>query len=605
MTHLLERKQQAPAPSRRAAESAIFVMVAAICIALGAWGSSTADLSAVGGVGLVAVLPGTYWAAIIGLNVAFAVAIRRHAHGWALAALTVALIIVIVGAAAMAVDIPRGEVTFRHAGIVDALSSGMRPDGSIDAYFDWPGYFSWLSTVAKAAGLNGVIGLGLWAPVLTVVVWAALVRNIFVALGATRNWAWVGVWLFVLGNWIDQDYLSPQGFGFGVYLAVILLAVGPLAAWTSVPLLPYLRESGVVGLIDWWRERQPLEPDSRRRTGALVLSVVLIAGLIPSHQLTPFAVVLALLAIAALGRSWAPWLALLVIAMASIWFLTGAENFLDGHPLIQNSAGLQNAASANLVDRLEGSQGHEVVARVRILFTGAMWMLAVVGASMSGRRKLKITVPVALAFAPFLLVPMQTYGGEMLLRAALFSLPFVALLMAAIFVPPPPQQRMGLITVALLAVVGTVLSVASVTARYGNSAFDMFTQSEMDGVSAAYRLAPDRALLVSAAHPTPWQDTEYIEHPATTLQDLCKPVTTADECFQLLRGRAWEAGEPGLVLIVTRSSEKAIQLQGLLPQGMLDGVLERVMADPAGTRAFVNHDSAVYLLNPVAEENAS
>lgn len=604
MTEVLRHTQQVPTPDRRARHSAIFVVLAAVWVGLGVWGSSTADLTAIGGVGLVAVLPAIFWLSVIGLNVTFAIAIRRQAHGWALAALVVALIIVIVGAAATAVDIPRGEVTFRHAGIVDALSSGMRPDGSIDAYFDWPGYFTWLSTVAKAAGLDGVIGLGLWAPVLTVVVWAALVRNIFVTLGATRNWAWVGVWLFVLGNWIDQDYLSPQGFGFGVYLAVILLAVGPLAAWTSVPLLPYLRESGVIGVIDWWRERQPLEPDSRRRTGALVLSIVLVAGLVPSHQLTPIAVVLALAAIAVLGRSWAPWLAPLVLAMVFIWFLTGAENFLDGHPLVQDTAGLQNAASANLVDRLKGSQGHEVVARVRILLTGAMWILAVVGASLSGRRQLRIAVPAALAFAPFLLVPMQTYGGEMLLRAALFSLPFVALLMAAIFVPPLPQQRIGLATVAMLSVVGTVLAVASLAARYGNAAFDMFTQSEIDGVNAAYRLAPPGALFVSAAHPTPWQDTEYVEHNTTTLQDICEPVSTADECFQMLRGRAWDAGAPGLVLIVNRSSENAIQLQGLLPPAMLAGTIDRVMADPAGTRVYTNADSTVYLLNPVGEENA-
>ena len=601
MTELIVELPASASRLRRTRDGSVFVTLAVAFGLLGAWGSRAADLSEIHGWGLAAVLPAAYWVSLVALNITFAIALGRRAPGWSLAVLTIALIVVVVGAAALATDVPRGEVSFRHAGIVDALAAGGRPDGTFDAYFNWPGYFSWLALLIRSAGLDGVLGLALWAPVVTVIVWAGLVRNVLVALNVPRTWAWAAVWLFVVGNWIDQDYLSPQAFGYGVYLALILLAVGPLSSGPSLPVIECLRESGVAGLVHWWHARQPMEADSRRRVGALTISLVLVAGLIPAHQLTPFVVVVALGGLAIVGRSWAPWLPVIVVILLAVWFLTGAESFLDGHPLVQGTVGLENAASANLVDRLTGTPEREFVVRIRILVTATMWCLAAVGALIASRRRWPLTVPLLLAGVPFLLVPMQTYGGEMLLRAALFALPFVALLMAALFAPSNDNQRMRASRVIGFALVATVLCFGSVIARYGNAAFDMFTRDEVNGVQAAYALAPDGALMVSAAHPTPWRSKEYLEHKATTLQDICKTALDASECYAILRGRAWETGPAGVVLVVTRANKNSIELQGLLPPTMVGGVVERVLQDPAGAEIYTNADVSVYLLSPAGE----
>ena len=73
-----------------------------------------------------------------------------------------------------------------------------------------------------------------------------------------------------------------------------------------------------------------------------------------------------------------------------------------------------------------GSPGHLAIQGLRIALTVGLWLLAAIGVAQSwraGRRDLR---PYVLALVPFLMLPILNYGGEMLLRVTLFSLPFVA-----------------------------------------------------------------------------------------------------------------------------------------------------------------------------------
>ena len=49
---------------------------------------------------------------------------------------------------------------------------------------------------------------------------------------------WTGIWLFALGNWIGQDYFSPQAFAFFLYLVVVLVVVRWLGRRPAMPRLP-------------------------------------------------------------------------------------------------------------------------------------------------------------------------------------------------------------------------------------------------------------------------------------------------------------------------------------------------------------------------------
>ena len=68
--------------------------------------------------------------------------------------------------------------------------------------------------------------------------------------------------------------------------------------------------------------------------------------------------------------------------------------------------------------------------------------------------------------------------------------------------------------------------VGVVTARYGNAGFDTFTDDEVAGAKALYRLATPGAALVTPAHPTPWKYRDYLDHDYLVLTEQCGPPPT-------------------------------------------------------------------------------
>ena len=213
-----------------------------VSLALAVWAASTVAVPVSSDLGLVAVLPYPFWVGVLLLNVAFVVALRGDAAGPArrpvMVWLVVVLVLVLFGTAAFVTDVPRGEVAFRHLGIATPSRAPQGIDPDIDAYFNWPGFFALLATVLGATGLDPV-AVALWAPVLNVGLWLAALSVLTGYLTRDPRRRWLVLWVFCLGSWQDQDYLSPQAFGFFLYLVVIALVLGPLAARAPrVPRLP-------------------------------------------------------------------------------------------------------------------------------------------------------------------------------------------------------------------------------------------------------------------------------------------------------------------------------------------------------------------------------
>ena len=90
----------------------------------------------------------------------------------------------------------------------------------------------------------------------------------------------------------------------------------------------------------------------------------------------------------------------------------------------------------------------------------------------------------ALFLAPFPLLALQPYGGEILIRVALFALPFAAYLAAAGLVGPSraPSVFRSLSTTAVI----VVLLAAFVFARYGNDRMDAFSSGDVAGGAMRY-----------------------------------------------------------------------------------------------------------------------
>lgn len=565
-----------------------------VSLALAAGAASTVTVPVNNDLGLVAVLPYPFWVGVLLLNIAFVVALRGDAAGPArrpvMIWLVVVLVLVLFGTAAFVTDIPRGEVAFRHLGIADALvgSHGIDPD--IDAYFNWPGFFALLATVLRATGLDPV-SVALWAPVFNVGLWLTALGVLTGYLTRDPRRRWLVLWVFCLGNWQDQDYLSPQAFGFFLYLVVVALVLGPLAARP-----PEFRGFRPADLAAWWRGRSPAEPLPGHRVSALAVTLLLVTVICASHQLTPFMVLIAITALTVSGRVWPSRLPVITAVVLLLWLAYPASAYLAGHPPLAD-AGLQTAITANVVDRVSGTPGHMIAVQVRVALTLVLWALAGAGAVRDWRRgRLDIRV-VLLAVTPLLLFPTQAYGGEMLIRVSLFALPFIAVQACSILLPTDRSTRPSFLAAGSLLLTCLLLAVLTVTGRFGNAKYDVFTDGEIAAVAAAQRLAPPGSAIISAAHPTPWRSQAYLEHRYRTIDDLCRSDLSAAKCGPIVYDYA-RHNPAGAVILLTRSSEASLVLQGQSSERGFDELEGWLGAQDSVELAFSNDDARAYRVLP-------
>jgi len=565
-----------------------------VSLALAVWSASTVAVPVNSDLGLVAVLPYPFWVGVLILNVAFVVALRGDAAGPAsrpvMVWLLVVLVLVLFGTAAFVTDVPRGEVAFRHLGIADALSGMQGIDPDIDAYFNWPGFFALLATVLKATGLDPVT-LALWAPVLNVGLWLTAVAVLTGYVTRDPRRRWLVLWLFCLGNWQDQDYLSPQAFAFFLYLVVVALLLGPLAA-RSAKFHGFRRTD----LAEWWQGRSATETRPGHRVSALLVTLLLVAVICASHQLTPFLVLIAIAALSLSGRLWTSRLPLITALVLVLWLVYPASAYLIGHPPLA-AAGLQDVVAANVVDRVSGTPGHSLVVKVRMVLTLVLWALAALGALRDWRgKRLDIRV-VLLALTPLLLFPMQSYGGEMLIRVSLFALPFVALQASSVLLPKDGSKRLSFLAALGLVPIFLLLSVLIETSRFGNAEFDVFTDSETAAVAEVERIAPHGSAIISAAHPTPWRSDAYLEHRYRTIDDLCRQDLSAAACGPLFYNYG-RHNPAGAFVLLMRSSEASLVLQGDSTERNFNELEDWLKAQDGVELVFSNADARVYRMTP-------
>lgn len=591
MTSTVTREAPAHVEHDVSPRQVIYTVVGLFAAGIAAVSASKVSLPVDSDLGLVAKLPVAYWVGLLVLNVMFLAMLfgkQRRLNPWLMTLLVAALVVTLFGTAAMVVDYPRGEVAWRHIGIADALARTGHIDPNVDAYFNWPGFFGLLASFFGATGI-APLDVAVWAPVFNVALWLVALAMLVRSLTPDVRRLWLTLWLFCLGNWQDQDYLSPQAFAFFLYLLVLVILLRTLKAD-----VPPLQGRSPSDLLAWWRGRTPSEPDPRLRVGALLVCLLLVIVICASHQLTPVMLVVAIIALTLSGRIWTPGLPLLAMMALGIWLVFPASAYLIGHPVL-GDIGLESAKAANVTDRLSGTPGHVVVVQLRMGLAVLMWVLAAIGVLIERRRgQLDIRL-VLLGVTPFILLPLQSYGGEMLIRVSLFTLPVAAYLGAAALLPRG-RSASGRRMVTLGALCA-VLSVLTVTGRYGNTEFDMFTQNEINASQQVYQLAPKGAAIISGANPTPLRSQGYLDFRYRTVSDLCELNREANACGEVVYGYARRNPE-GALLLLSRAAKSSMVMQGTLTPGAFEE-LEDWFAHNDGVRlVYKNPDARIYRIDP-------
>ena len=572
----------------------------AVCLGLWALGVSQIDVNRMNDFGLISVVPAQVFIALVMLSGGAMLLLRADRPDvLAMSMYVVTLVVMLYGIPALVEQVARFSVNWEEAGFIEYIRRTGMVAPQLEARFDWPGFFVLAAFIADVAGISQPVAYANLAPVYFNLLYLLPLAMIFRSFTQDMRLVWAGLWLFALGNWVGQDYFSPQALAFFLDLVV----VGAILTWFRVARPRSER------VASWFHGRgragraigrayelvtpddEPPRPIRGVQQEALVAALVVIFAFIAySHQLTPFFLTASLLGLVVLNRLSLRGLPIIFGVMTVAWVSYMTVPFLAGHvaSLLSEVGRFGDTLGSNLVNRVHGSSDHQTVVTIAFMFTVTVWVMAALGALVrlrDGRRDLSLIVIVA---APVPFVGLQSYGGELVQRLYLFSLPTAAFFAAGLLYgrPAAPSQPRR-----LLAGVGVVIIIVTFfVARWGNERADLMTAAEVQAVDRVYALAPSGSLLLVANSNLPWLFEDFEKYSFMS----APPGNLVDQVGQLATLMA-DPKYPAHYLILTRSQGNYAEVFEDLAPGTWSRFVAEVRSSPLFVEVYRNADADIFI----------
>lgn len=552
------------------------------------------DLDGIAGLGLLNVLPATWYLALALLTVGFAIAVtgetahRRLALGY-----VVVLIFVLHGTTALLYEEPRYAWTYKHLGVIDLIAQAGQQPRDLDIYANWPSFFALNAWFARASGLRP-LDYAAWAQVFFELCNVAALLFVFRGLTSNARISLTAVWLFLVGNWIGQDYLSPQAFAFVVSLVLIGL---------------YLRSAPPAhqGTTGWghWLDRTQLRlagrliPDGVAHRGprpaspppeiparlALALGTVCFVAIVITHQLTPIVLIISAFALAIIVRRIPLWVPIGMAVIEGLWLLPARPYLSRSYDLFNfNPFDRPKPVGADPDLALSGVSWVGHGAQLTVLL---VTLLAIAGLVRRLRRGYWDIELVVLIVAPILLLPLQSYGGEGPLRMFLFALPWLAFLGAHAV-----QPRAGSVAwhrpLRLIAA-SAVVSACFLFAYFGLEKINRIGSDDVAAAEWVERNAPPGTLVTYLSPNFPFRTTGgYARLKLLTSPSSPNLLNDGD-----VEGRLWGPAEvqtlsdlqsgydaPAHYVVVSPSQEDYMTLYGMVKPGSVPRLTAALRASP-------------------------
>jgi hypothetical protein len=400
------------------------------------WETRTIRLDAIDSSGLISVVGWQFLLALafIAISASYELT-RQQVRHTSMTFITIILIVVLFGL----VNVADGEASLTTGWLHVGFSEYINEHGSIikhfDARFSWPGFFAGAAVVARMAGWRNPAPLMLLAPIVFNV--AAILPIYVVARRICRNTAlaWLGVLFYFCGDWYEQDYFAPQAVAFLMFITVI--AVLLVIEHKPAHGVEQSGESELARRTFFWRTARPLTPAARfSQTSAVALEsalLLVILAVVLTHQLTPVALVVLLLALTVSGGTRFRGLWLLCLSTFLVWFAYGARDYWSGHlDVITGSFGHVGSTLYSSVGQ-RATAGNATYLRMQDLRIAVSVIFCVGGllGLWSIRRRRESWMWAIVAFSSFSLILLQSYGGEVVIRSMVFAMPFLAPLSAS------------------------------------------------------------------------------------------------------------------------------------------------------------------------------
>lgn len=560
--------------------------------------------------GLVAILPWQYWAALIILSAGFTASLSAVFPRGEVRAVSLFLLIVMLHATPpIAYETLRYSWAWKHIGLVDFIQRHGEVDRTLPfltAYHNWPAFF-WLT--AKWADYTG------WGPIelANAIRFTSVLTNIFyaVVIGAisrlftkdARHF-WTGQWIFVCANWIGQDYYSPQAFTYALHLVILWLCLGPLMPQAALKKDGFVR-GGAKGI-----RFVPAPPERQLKVlwckiAMIPLILILIAGVVASHQLTPLILTCSLIGLAIvtpLGYGYS-----MIVGLAlSYWIIYPAAPFTS-IVIPKELAELGNTVgsiSDRLVKTSMVTREMAVVVWAGRTLAGAVTVLAVIGWARRWWGDARDGSLLVLLVAPGFVLGLTSYGGEALFRIYFFSLPFLSFFAAAAFFPGFGRPTSWPIWLGF-ALLAPFLALGFL---FGNNGKDRQYRFSKDEVEAAYWLysqsGPDTLLVEgSRSYPSQFMHYEYFtyvpisrELPAAQAEIFADPGPVLASWFQ---NPSWQDG----YVVLTRSQKSFAETIGAVENGALDQLELALYSSPEFLLVYANKDARIFRARRFANTN--
>ena len=537
--------------------------ILASCASLALWALSVRRINpdAIGDWGLVSALPLTWFAALlIAVLTAARAASAAVTSGRRLGATMVPVLVIIYATMPMVASTIRYPWTYKHIGVIRLLDTTGQLHPSVDIYNNFSGFFGIGALLRGATGVDPTsyaswFQLGVEALTL-LAVWLLVQR----CTDSIRV-AHVASLIYLLTNWVGQNYFAPQAFGtvFG------LLTLALCYSWFSSP--DAARIPVVGGLLRQLSPHGPPIESARTRWHRRLVIGAMFLGLMMSHPLTPAAIVGTIVASWMVGWMRDKRLLFLLGGVGLLWLATCwryfAGNSFDlgfGGSVNNNAAGNAQTAVANILP-----SGVSAVGEITRMFSVGVWVLAAAGMMLCLWTMRRVGVLFVAALVPFAILAVQSYGGEAIYRVYLYSLPLMAGLIAFALVNTSPIQTRTLMPQNVLrtSVLAVVLAAGFMIAHFGREQINLVDPSEVAMEDWIANNVEDPALIAQFGDTYPAASTA--RYPSFQISDTYSPTVVtmlgqsgtmpaaaelddvADDLLALTPGTPYVVVSPGMI----------------------------------------------------------
>jgi hypothetical protein len=318
-------------------------------------------------------------------------------------------------------------------------------DTSVPLYDAYAGFFIAMAWLCEVLGLADPLGLSVMWPVLLGLIRVIVLRYLAGQLLDSPGQCWVAVALAVLADSLGADYFSPQSVAFVLGLAAVGVA---------------------------------LSRTLTRHRGLIVLAASVTLAV--THQLSPFIVGGVLVVLVLFGQCRPGWYPLLILGPAILWASLHYQAVL-GSLSLETFGRAENfkpptTTSAPDLERLPVVQNTVLALVAGIVIVGILAAIAL-ARHVRERRYWALACCPAVGLVAVALTP---YGQEGIFRAALFGLPWLAIMASDVL----SHQFLGsrLMTRVTLAAMTGHLVIAHLVSSFGLDATDVVRQSDLAAV---------------------------------------------------------------------------------------------------------------------------